>query len=99
MRLILLLALASGMAIAQQSASIRVNFSEKLGSFEPVYSYFGYDEPNYTDKENGSKLVAELGSLSSSPVYIRSHFLLASGDGTAGLKWGSTNAYTEDSSG
>ena len=30
---------------------------------------------------------------------MRTHFLLATGDGTPGLKWSSTNAYTEDSSG
>jgi xylan 1,4-beta-xylosidase len=32
-------------------------------------------------------------------VYIRAHNLLTSGDGTASLKWGSTNAYTEDAQG
>lgn len=37
--------------------------------------------------------------MSPVPVYIRAHNLLTSGDGTAGLKWGSTNAYTEDASG
>jgi len=99
MRLTLLFLFASTLAGAQQSVSIQVNASQKLGSFQPIYSYFGYDEPNYTDMENGRKLVGELGSLSSAPVYIRTHFLLASGDGTPGLKWGSTNAYSQDSSG
>ena len=37
--------------------------------------------------------------MSGPPVYIRTHFMLATGDGTPGLKWGSTNAYTEDASG
>jgi len=37
--------------------------------------------------------------MSAAPVYIRTHFMLATGDGTPGLKWGSTNAYKEDSSG
>jgi xylan 1,4-beta-xylosidase len=32
-------------------------------------------------------------------VHIRTHFLLASGDGTGGLKWGSTNAFAEDAAG
>ena len=44
-------------------------------------------------------MVGELGALSPTPVYIRTHNLLTSGDGTPGLKWGSTNAYTEDASG
>ena len=33
------------------------------------------------------------------PVYIRAHNLLTTGDGTPALKWGSTNAYTEDAAG
>jgi len=32
-------------------------------------------------------------------VHVRAHNLLTSGDGEAGLKWGSTNAYTEDTNG
>ena len=33
------------------------------------------------------------------PVYVRAHNLLTTGDGTAMLKFGSTNAYTEDANG
>jgi xylan 1,4-beta-xylosidase len=33
------------------------------------------------------------------PVYVRAHNLLTTGDGTPALKWGSTNAYTEDANG
>src|SRR3974390_141163 len=47
----------------------------------------------------GKKLIGELAALTDAPVNIRTHFLLATGDGTPGLKWGSTNAYTEDVSG
>jgi xylan 1,4-beta-xylosidase len=43
--------------------------------------------------------VGELAALSGGPVYIRTHFMLTTGDGTPGLKWGSTNAYTEDAAG
>jgi len=86
-------------ALGQEQISIRVDASQPIGSFKPIYSYFGYDEPNYTYTANGTKLVNELGALSSAPVYIRTHFLLATGDGSGGLKWGSTNAYTEDAAG
>src|SRR5690242_16496426 len=86
-------------ALAQLPVSIRVNTSEIIAPFKPIYAYFGYDEPNYTYMKNGRKLVRELAELSGSPVYIRTHFMLASGDGTPGLKWGSTNAYTEDVAG
>ena len=95
--LISLLAVAS--LTAQEPVRISVNATERLGAFKPIYGYFGYDEPNYTYTANGKKLVGELAALSSTPVYIRTHFMLATGDGTAGLKWGSTNAYTEDAAG
>ena len=86
-------------AVAQQPVSIQVDTAKTQGAYKPIYAYFGYDEPNYTYTPNGKKLIAELSALSKSPVYVRTHFMLATGDGTPGLKWGSTNAYTEDASG
>jgi xylan 1,4-beta-xylosidase len=83
---------------AQPPARIQVDATQHLGPFKPIYSYFGYDEPNYTYTKNGTKLIRELAALSNTPVYIRTHFMLATGDTTPGLKWGSTNAYTEDAS-
>jgi xylan 1,4-beta-xylosidase len=99
MHLISLLLLAAAFGLAQNTVTIRVNAGETAGPFKPIYGYFGYDEPNYTYAPNGRKLVGELAALSSVPVYIRTHFMLATGDGTPGLKFGSTNAYTEDASG
>ncbi len=46
--------------------------------------------------KDGKKLLSELAALSPVPVYLRTHSLLVTGDGVAALKWGSTNAYTED---
>src|SRR6202051_2472889 len=97
-RLVLLLSIAS-IGLAQDVATMRVDASAGMGSFKPIYRYFGYDEPNYTYMKNGRKLVGELAALRPGDVYIRTHFMLATGDGTPGLKWGSTNAYTEDASG
>jgi xylan 1,4-beta-xylosidase len=99
MRFTALLVILAGTLAAQRSVDIRVDSSKALGSYKPIYAYFGYDEPNYTYTPNGKKLIRELASLSDRPVYIRTHFMLATGDGVAGLKWGSTNAYTEDASG
>jgi xylan 1,4-beta-xylosidase len=82
-----------------QPVSIRVDAAATLGPFRPIFRYFGYDEPNYTYAPNGRKLVGELAALSHDPVYIRTHFLLATGDGTPGFKWGSTNAYRETPAG
>ena len=97
-KLFLLLSIAV-CTFAQGPVRIEVNADQKVGTYKPIYAYFGYDEPNYTYMKNGQKLVGELAHLSASPVYIRTHFMLATGDGTPGLKWGSTNAYTEDASG
>jgi xylan 1,4-beta-xylosidase len=47
----------------------------------------------------GKPLLADLAALHDGPVYVRAHNLLTSGDGTPALKWGSTNAYTEDADG
>jgi xylan 1,4-beta-xylosidase len=79
--------------------SIHVHADHAQGAFPPVWNFFGYDEPNYTYAPNGKKLLKEIGQLSPVPAYIRVHNLLTSGDGSASLKWGSTNAYTEDASG
>ena len=99
MRLIGVLLTAAISLAGQDAVGIKVHASEPVGSFKPIYSYFGYDEPNFTYTKNGRKLVGELAALSSAPVYIRTHFMLATGDGRAGFKFGSTNAYTEDAAG
>jgi xylan 1,4-beta-xylosidase len=98
-RLIALLLLAATCGFAQDGITIRVNAAETVGPYKPITGFFGYDEPNFTYSNYGRKLIGELASVGSSPVYIRTHFMLATGDGTPSLKWGSTNAYTEDSSG
>ncbi len=87
------------LALAQQSVTVQVDGSKQLGAFRPSWNYFGYDEPNYTYMKNGQKLIGELAALGHTPVHLRTHFLLVTGDGKPAFKWGSTNAYTEDSSG
>ncbi|MBN2272947.1 MAG: beta-xylosidase [Bacteroidales bacterium] len=78
---------------------IQINLEEEIGPMNPSWAWFGYDEPNYTYMKDGRKLLSEIAALSPVPVYIRAHNLLTSGDGTPALKWGSTNAYTEDENG
>jgi len=82
-----------------QKVRVRVDAGAPSGPWVPVFRYFGYDEPNYTYMPYGKKLVGELAAISFAPVYFRTHNLLVTGDGTPALKWGSTNAYTEDASG
>jgi xylan 1,4-beta-xylosidase len=82
-----------------QPILIRVDASSHVGAMQPIWAWFGYDEPNYTYTANGRKLLSELAALSPGPVFVRTHNLLTTGDGTPALKWGSTNAYTEDAAG
>jgi xylan 1,4-beta-xylosidase len=85
--------------VCAQPVTIEVNMKNKIEPMKPVWAWFGYDEPNYTYMKDGVKLLGDLQKLSYTPVYIRAHNLLTSGDGEAALKWGSTNAYTEDGKG
>jgi len=78
------------------SVKVIVDLEQKKAPMKPVWAWFGYDEPNYTYMKDGKKLLTELAALSPSPVFVRAHSLLVTGDGVAALKWGSTNAYTED---
>jgi xylan 1,4-beta-xylosidase len=79
--------------------AIRIDAARTQGEMRPVWRFFGYDEPNYTYMKDGKKLLTELAALSPHTVYIRAHNLLTSGDGTPGLKWGSTGVYSEDEAG
>jgi len=79
--------------------AIQVDLGKTVGLYKPIYSWFGYDEANYTTMRHGKKLLRELHDLSPVPVYIRAHHLLTSGDGKAELKFSSTNVYSEDANG
>jgi xylan 1,4-beta-xylosidase len=79
--------------------SIDVNLLQSQGSLLPIWEFFGYDEAGYTYMKDGKKLLTEITALSPVKVSVRAHNMLTSGDGTPGLKWSSTNAYTEDANG
>lgn len=101
---VILLLLAANMicfsGFAQQdTVTVQVNMAKTKGPMKPIWAWFGYDEPNYTYMKDGKKLLTEISRLSKVPVYVRAHSLLVTGDGKAALKWGSTNAYTEDKKG
>jgi xylan 1,4-beta-xylosidase len=96
-----LLTLAASFATpchGQKAVQIEVHADRPAGSWEPVWAYVGHDEPNYTYSPEGRELLAQLAKIS--PAFQdRVHNLLTTGDGTSALKWGSTNAYTEDAQG
>ena len=79
--------------------SIDVDARQRGTPLTPIWRFFGADEPNYATMKDGRRLLAELGALRRGDVYFRAHNLLSSGDGTPALKWGSSNAYSEDSQG
>jgi xylan 1,4-beta-xylosidase len=84
---------------ADVPVTIRIDTAKTKGEMRPVWRFFGHDEPNYTYMKDGKKLLSQLAALSPATVYVRTHNLLTSGDGTPALKWGSTGAYTEDKEG
>lgn len=98
---VLLLSAGSPPASADESfpVGIQVDLARSLGRLEPIWRFFGADEPNYAYMKDGEKLLRELGSLRPGRVHFRAHNLLTSGDGTPALKWGSTNVYSEDAAG
>lgn len=98
MKRLLFIFFISSTAFAQ-TATINVDLKKETGDMKPIWAWFGYDEPNYTYMKDGKKLLSEIAALSPVPVYVRAHSLLVTGDGVPALKWGSTNAYTEDANG
>ena len=98
--LLLILLLAPPLVPAASGSDLpvkmTVDIGHHLGSFAPIWRFFGADEPNYATTVTGKKLLMELGDLRTGEVYFRAHNLLTTGDGTPDFKWGSTNIYTED---
>ena len=86
---------------AQTPATVNVSVDATApgAPIEKVWPFHGYDEVNYTTTAQGRALLGQLATVHVAPVHVRSHFLLNTGDGTAALKWGSTNVYTEDTAG
>ena len=97
---VLALAAISGAASAPSDVvSIYVDATQKGDPLKHVWQYYGYDECNYTTAPDCLDLMKTVAQINAHPTYLREHFLLNSGDGAAALKWGSTNAYTEDKDG
>jgi xylan 1,4-beta-xylosidase len=90
---------AAAPAPAAGPVTIQVDLAKSLGAYKPITRFFGYDEIGYTTMVHGRQLLGELHDMSPVPIYIRAHHLFTSGDGTAKLKWSSTNIFTLDASG
>ena len=83
------------------TVTIYVDASKPIGDMKPVWSYFGYDEPNFTLRKDGQKLLTQLKRLGPASTYVRVHHLLTSKGNSPGpdLKWGFTDVYKEESNG
>jgi len=82
-----------------QTVTISVDATAAGTTLEKVWPFHGYDEVNYSTTAEGKALLGTLGKIDTTADHIRTHFLLNTGNGTPSLKWGSTNAYTEDAAG
>lgn len=82
-----------------ETVFMNIDLTKEKGPMNPIWAWFGYDEPNYTYMKDGKKLLTELAELSPVSVHVRAHNLMTTGDGTPALKWGSTNIYREDKDG
>lgn len=78
---------------------ISVDVTKSIGPWRQIYRFFGTDEINYVYMKDGEKLLSKLGNLGQHQVYFRAHNQFTTGAGVHALKWGSTNAYTEDANG
>ena len=82
------LSLAGSATPQIDDVAIHADTAVTLGPMTPMWAWFGYDEPNYTYTPNGKKLLSELAALSPVPVFVRTHNLLTTGDGTRGAEVG-----------
>jgi xylan 1,4-beta-xylosidase len=96
---LLLLGLRPVSAAQNDRVRISVDATTPGKQLRHVWQYYGYDECNYTTSSGARELMKTLVNINADPVYLRQHFLLASGDGKPSLKWSSTNIYTEDAAG
>ena len=81
------------------SVTITVDANRPGKKLKHIWSYYGYDEANYTTSPDCMSLMKTVAQINTEDVFLRQHFLLNTGDGKAALKWGSTNIYTEDKNG
>lgn len=74
-----------------KKVSIKVDTKRTIGELEHVWRYIGYDECNFTNTPEGMDLIEKFGKLGDAPYYMRTHFMLCTGNCRGMYKWGSTN--------
>ena len=86
----------SALSVMAQTVNITVDGTATGTPLKTVWSWYGYDEGNYTTTQPSKDLLQTVVNANREQVYIRSHFLLNTTSGAPGLKWGSTDVYTEN---
>src|SRR5690242_1172829 len=64
-----------------QVVDVAVDATAPGAPIRRVWAYHGYDEVNYSTVPEGIDLLRTLATVHTTPPYVRSHFLLNSGDG------------------
>ena len=68
--------LCSGISFSQRApVSIEVDASRPIGDMKTFWSFFGYDEPNYTYRENGKKLLTNASHVYETMIPNANHFI------------------------
>jgi xylan 1,4-beta-xylosidase len=80
-------------------ATVGVDATSAGAPLQRVWAFHGYDEVNYTTAPEGQALLGSIVAAHTAAVHVRNHFLFNTGDGSPGLKWGSTGVYSEDAAG
>lgn len=92
---------AAAPALAQTPATVTISVDAGAAGtpLKRIWAYHGWDEVNDTTTPEGQALLQTIAQAHSTPIHVRNHFLLNTGDGTPAMKWGSTNVYTQDAAG
>ena len=82
-----------------KNVNICVDAKKSLGVQDHLWRYIGYDECNYSYIPEGRTLLKKFAALEEKPCYVRTHFMLCTGNCHGTYKFGSTNIYWEDENG
>lgn len=82
-----------------KTVNINVDTNLITGELNHIWRYIGYDECNFTDTPEGRDLIEKFGMLDDAPYYMRTHFMLCTGNCHGIYKWGSTNVCMTDTDG
>jgi len=83
----------------EKKVQISVDAGKVLGELPQSWNYIGYDECNYTYTPESQGLLAKFGAMQEKPYYVRTHYILCTGNAHGSYKWGSSNIYLEDEAG